>query len=105
MNSNLFLAAKSGLIATAAMTLLMLGAPMMGMPEMPVGKMLAGFFHLPVAAGWVMHFFIGIVLAAGYLLFLDKILPGNALIRGLLYSFIPFFLAQTMVMPMMTSTL
>lgn len=50
MNINLVI--KSGLLATAAMTLLMLGAPMMGMPKMPIGEMLADFLHMPVVPGW-----------------------------------------------------
>ena len=65
---------KSGLIATAAMTMLMLIAPMMGMPEMPIGKMLAGFMNIPEVLGWIMHVMIGVVLAALYIYFLETCL-------------------------------
>lgn len=92
---------KGGVIATGIMTMVMLMAPLMGMPEMQIGKMLAGFFHLPVAVGWTMHFMIGIMLATAYVLFARSLLPGNNLIKGLLFTLIPFLMAQLVVMPMM----
>lgn len=92
---------KGGLIATAIMTLVMLMAPLMGMPKMPIGKMLAGFMHLPVAVGWITHFMIGIVLAGGYVLFFQQAIRVNSILKGALYSLIPFFMAQLIVMPMM----
>lgn len=92
---------SGGLAATAVMTVLMLVAPMMGLPKMPTGNMLAGFMHVSVAVGWVMHFVIGTILAAGYILFFRALLPGKDMVKGLLYSLIPFFAAQLMVMPMM----
>lgn len=101
MNSRLVNVVKSGLIATAAMTMLMLVAPMMGMPKMPIGNMLANFMQLPAAIGWFMHFMIGVVLAGGYIFFFRSVLSGNALIKGMLFSLIPFFMAQLVVMPMM----
>ena len=92
---------RGGLIATTVMTIMMLLAPMMGMPKMDIGKMLAGFLHLPVTMGWVMHFVIGIVLSGFHILKFKSILPGNNIIRGMLFSLIPFFMAQLVVMPMM----
>ncbi|GAB4176394.1 MAG: hypothetical protein Kow00100_18400 [Geothermobacteraceae bacterium] len=90
-----------GLAATAVMTVLMLTAPLMGLPKMPIGNMLAGFLGISLALGWVMHFVIGTLLAAGYVLLLRDRLPGSNLVKGALYSLIPFLLAQTVVMPMM----
>lgn len=101
MNKNFISIVKGGLIATAAMTLLMVLAPMMGMPKMAIGNMLAGFMHIPVTLGWVMHFIIGTILAAAFLLVWEQRLPGNGIIKGLLFSLIPFFMAQIVVMPMM----
>jgi len=101
MNKNIISILKGGLIATTAMTLLMLVAPMMGIPEMPIGKMLAGFMGIPVTMGWVMHFVIGIMIAAGYVIFLKDRLPGSDIVKGLVYSLIPFIMAQVAVMPMM----
>jgi hypothetical protein len=101
MNKNIISVLKGGIIATAAMTLLMLVAPMMGMPEMPIGKMLAGFMAIPAAMGWVMHFVIGIMLAAGYVFVGKNLMPGNDIVKGLVFSLIPFLMAQIAVMPMM----
>lgn len=99
MNKQLIM--KSGLIATAAMTMLMLIAPMMGMPEMPIGKMLAGFMNIPEALGWIMHVMIGVVLAALYILFFRDMFTYSPAVKGMLYGMIPFFMAQLAVMPMM----
>lgn len=101
MNSRILNVVKSGLIATIAMTVLMLVAPMMGMPKMPIGNMLANFMHVPVALGWSMHFMIGLILAAGYVFLFQPFVGGNNLFKGALYSLIPFFMAQLIVMPMM----
>ena len=101
MNTNIKSTLLGGLIATAAMTMLMLVAPMMGMPKMLIGNSLAGFMHIPITLGWIMHFVIGVVLAASYVyVFKDK-LSGNAVTKGLLFSLVPFLLAQILVMPMM----
>ena len=102
MSKNIVSIIKGGLIATAAMTLLMLIAPMMGLPKMPIGKMLAGFMNLPVVVGWAMHFMIGVALAAGYILVLKDRMPGRAaVVKGIEFSLIPFLMAQLIVMPMM----
>jgi len=101
MNKQLISILKGGIIATAVMTMLMLVAPMMGMPEMPIGNMLAGFMGIPVWMGWVMHFVIGTVLAAAYVFIWKNRLPGSAVVKGLLFALIPFFMAQIIVMPMM----
>lgn len=99
MNKKLILA--SGLLATAAMTALMLAAPMIGMPEMPVGKMLAGFMHIPEVFGWMVHVMIGVILAGFYItLFRDK-LTYHPAVKGMLFGLIPFLMAQIAVMPMM----
>lgn len=41
----------AGLLGTVAMTVMMLMAPLMGMPEMNIGKMLAGFMGISVVLG------------------------------------------------------
>jgi hypothetical protein len=101
MNENMSSILKGGLIATAAMTLLMMVAPMMGMPKMPIGEMLAGFMGIPVAFGWIAHFMIGVVLAAAYVVFWKDRLSVKPAVKGMLFALIPFFMAQIIVMPMM----
>jgi uncharacterized membrane protein YagU involved in acid resistance len=101
MNKNFGRAILSGLVATAVMTMLMLAGPMMGMPEMPIGDMLASFMGIPAAVGWIAHFMIGAVLALIYVFVFVELLPGPSAVRGALYGLIPWFLAQVMVNPMM----
>jgi len=91
----------AGLVGTAAMTMLMLGAPFMGMPKMPIGNMLGGFLHIGPAAGWAMHFVIGVTLAIIYAGWVAGHLPGGPALRGALYGTGVFLLAQLVVMPMM----
>jgi uncharacterized membrane protein YagU involved in acid resistance len=91
----------AGLAATAAMSVMMIMAPFMGMPEMNIGKMLGGFMGVPSFVGWVAHVMIGIVLALGYGVFFVQRLPGSALVRGILYGLIPWFMMQILVNPMM----
>jgi uncharacterized membrane protein YagU involved in acid resistance len=101
--NKLVLIFKGGLIATGIMTMLMVAAPLMGMPEMRIGNMFAEFLSIPVWLGWVMHIMAGVMLAAIYILVFRGLLPGGDIVKGTLFSLIPFLMAQIMVMPMMGS--
>ncbi len=91
----------AGLAGTVVMTMLMLAAPLMGMPPMPIGEMLGGFLGIGTAAGWVVHFAIGGTLGAGYALLFARAFKGPAPARGAAYGVGVFLLAQAVVMPMM----
>ncbi len=91
----------AGAVGTAAMTMLMLGAPLMGMPKMPLGEMLGTFLHIGSAAGWAMHVVIGLVLALIYAAWFAARLPGGPALRGAIYGFGVFLVAQLVVTPMM----
>lgn len=56
----------AGTIGTAIMTVVMMVAPMMGMPKMSPPEMLSGMLEMPVIVGWIMHFLIGIMFAFAY---------------------------------------
>ncbi|MBI4420334.1 MAG: hypothetical protein HY560_05870 [Gemmatimonadetes bacterium] len=90
-----------GLVGTAAMTVLMLMAPLMGMPPMPIGEMLGQFLGIGTAAGWAMHGVIGLVLATIYAALVAARLPGPTALRGAIYGFAVFLVAQIVVTPMM----
>ncbi len=92
---------KAGLLATFFMTIAMLAAPMMGMPKMLIGNMLAHFMGIPVALGWVAHFMIGTLIAGNYVLLFSRRFHLNPALNGALFSLIPFLMAQLVVMPMM----
>lgn len=91
----------AGVVATAAMTALMLMAPAMGFPPMNIGAMLGSVMGGSQALGWVAHFMIGTILALIYAAFFVDRLPGPAVVRGLVYSLAPWLMAQLVVMPMM----
>lgn len=91
----------AGLGGTAAMTMLMLAAPLMGLPPMPIGEMLGGFLHIGATAGWGMHVAIGVMLAVIYAAVLAERLKGPVVARGILFGVGVFLVAQLVVMPMM----
>jgi uncharacterized membrane protein YagU involved in acid resistance len=91
----------AGLVGTVVMTGFMLMAPMMGMPEMNIGRMLGMFMGFPELAGWSAHFMIGSVLAVFYAALAQQKLPGNGPIRGMLFGLIPWLMAQVIVNPRM----
>lgn len=101
MEKNFGKAVVAGLIGTFAMTIIMLMAPLIGMPPMPIGKMLAGFMGIPEVLGWIAHFMIGTVLALIYAFIFVSKLKGNGFVRGAIYGLLPWFVAQIMVNPMM----
>ena len=90
-----------GLVATAAMTVLMLMAPAMGLPPMNIGAMLGSVMGGSLVLGWMAHFVIGTVLAIIYAAFFAARLPGPGYLRGALYGLLPWIAAQIVVMPMM----
>jgi hypothetical protein len=91
----------AGAVGTAAITMLMLGAPLMGMPKMALGEMLGSFLHIGSAAGWAMHVAIGLVLALIYAGWFASRLPGGPMVSGAIYGLGVFLVAQLVVMPMM----
>lgn len=92
----------AGSLATAAMTLLMYGWPLVGLPSMDIMAALGGVFPFdlsPYIMGSVIHFGMGISLAVIYVLFFDPWLPGPGWLRGALFSFIPWLFAITLLGP------
>lgn len=95
MNSKISQSLVAGLIATAIMTGFIFMAPLMGLPKMNPAELLAGIMDLPVMAGYIMHFMIGIIFAAMYVyLFNPAVNISSKFLRGLLYGFIVFVFAQ-----------
>lgn len=87
-----------GIVATATMTILMMAAPVMGMPEMNVGEMLGGMLGGIIILGWMMHFVIGIFFAIAYMYLVNNRLKiSNNLLRGAVYGLIVFVFAQIMM--------
>jgi uncharacterized membrane protein YagU involved in acid resistance len=92
----------AGLIATAVMTAFTYMAPLMGF-EMDIPKMLAGTMGAPIIMGWIAHFMVGEILAINFAaIFLRKTNKTSDFKSGALFGLIPWFVAQAMVMPIMS---
>lgn len=104
MKSNLSInsAVIAGLIATAAMTAFTFMAPLMGI-KMNIPAMLAETMGAPIIVGWIAHFMIGIILAINFAaLFFPKYVSSDLIKSGILFSLIPWLMAQIVVMPIMS---
>lgn len=98
MNTKIQKSILAGIIGTAIMTVVMMVAPMMGMPKMSPPEMLSGMLGMPVFVGWVMHFMIGIMFAFAYTylcIFKHKI--SNVWLKGAVFGIIAFVFAQIMM--------
>jgi uncharacterized membrane protein YagU involved in acid resistance len=92
----------AGLIATVAMTAFTFMAPLMGF-EMNIPAMLASTMGTPIIVGWLAHFMIGEILAINFAaIFLKRTNKTADIKSGALFGLIPWFIAQIMVMPMMS---
>lgn len=92
----------AGFWGTVAMTLLMYGWPLVGLPSMDIMAALGGVFPLdmsPYVPGSLIHVSIGVSLALVYALFFDSWLPGPGWLRGAMFSFIPWLFAITLLGP------
>lgn len=101
---NIGSAIKAGLIATLAMTVLMYGAPLMGLPKMDILLALGSLFPgqiSPYIPGAILHVGLGSALALLYALLFAPLLPGPRWARGALYSVLPWLLAIFAMGPMM----
>jgi hypothetical protein len=96
MQTKIRLSVISGITATAAMTIFSVTSTAIGMPDINPAQMMAGIFHVPIAAGWLMHLMIGIIFAAGYVFFFNNWLKNitSRTERGAVYGFIAFVIGQ-----------
>ena len=95
-------AALGGCAGTLAMTALMyMVAPMMGL-HMDIAAMLGSMLGGSWIAGMMMHFVNGaVIFPAVYVYALYGYLPGSPAVRGTIWGLVLWFVAQTVVMPMM----
>ncbi len=85
----------AGVVATAAMTVFILVAPLVGLPHMQVGSLLGGEHKI---VGWIVHFDIGIIFAFLYARLANNSLPvENNIARGAIYGIIVFVFAQIVI--------
>lgn len=91
----------AGIIGTVIMTVVMMFAPMMGMPKMSPTAMLSGMMGMPIFVGWIMHFMIGIIFALAYT-YLFNVNISNIWIKGAVFGVLAFVFAIIMMMIMGT---
>ncbi len=92
-----------GLVGTLAMTVIIMLAPLMGMPKMSPPDMLATTMGAPVIVGWMMHFVTGIMFAAIYTyLFTSKVSINNVYLKGAAFGLAVFICAQILMAIMKT---
>jgi uncharacterized membrane protein YagU involved in acid resistance len=86
----------SGIAATIVMTILMVAGGAMGMPKMSPPDMLATMMEVPPAVGWVLHFLVGIIFAAGYVFLFNKWVKkiSSRVLKGAIYGIVAFIIAQ-----------
>lgn len=95
MNKTISKSVFAGIIATAAMTIIMLMAPNIGMPEMAPWKILSSALIVSLVEGWVLHFVMGILLAFGYsYVFAPNVNIQNTWIKGVVFGIAAVVVAQ-----------
>src|SRR5260370_29070733 len=109
-NINFRRALLAGFAGTIVMSLIMMMAPLMGMPKMDVpgmlGRMLAGVPVAPGSAEWsvglLMHLMIGTAMLSVAYAFVRGYLPTESPIaKGAIYGLLVWLISQVAVMPMM----
>mgnify|MGYP001600435931 CR=1 FL=1 len=88
-----------GIIGTAVMTVVMMIAPMMGMPKMNPPQMLSMMMGFPIIVGWIVHFMIGVIFAMAYAFIFINVVKkvNNNILKGAIFGMAVFIFAQIMM--------
>ena len=97
---NIVAAIVAGLVGTAAMSLLMVMGPKMGLPKMAIWEMLGSMFdsHGNNTLGWMAHFMMGAVFALIYAALWSAGLGAPTLIGGILFGAVHFVIVGLMTL-------
>ncbi len=97
----------AGLVATYVMTLTGFLQSGLGLAAMDVGAMLAGNMtaahpdmSYSLVAGNLSHFAIGVLLALIWVAFLQERVPGNWIVKGIVYALVLTLAAVVVVVPL-----
>lgn len=103
MNNKFLRTIVAGIVATIAMTAMMMIAAQLGMPKMEPPKMLATTMGASVVVGWIMHFMIGIIFALMYAFIIKNWLTkiSSYLGKGVVFGIIAFVMALIGMVVMM----
>jgi hypothetical protein len=93
-----------GLVGTAAMTVLMMMAPMMGMPKMDIPALLGSMFGAPGSKplGLLMHFMMGTIFGLIYAVLFTAVTGPSIILLGLFFGIVHWLIVGLMIgmMPM-----
>ena len=92
----------AGLTGTVAMTGIMYGWPLFGLPRMDIMSALGNVFPLdisPYVMGSLIHLGIGASMGLVYAVIFESMLPGPGWLRGALFSLLPWIFAITLLGP------
>ncbi|QXP54617.1 hypothetical protein H0I25_11020 [Cellulophaga sp. HaHa_2_95] len=85
----------AGILGTVIMTLIMIMAPNIGMPEMAPWKLLGGAMGVSITIGWILHFIMGITFALLYgYIFAPNVSITNIWLKGIAFGIVALVLAQ-----------
>ncbi len=85
----------AGILGTIVMTIIMMVAPQMGMPEMAPWKLLSGAMGVSIVIGWILHFMMGILFALGYgYVFAPNVNIKNIWLKGVAFGIAALIVAQ-----------
>ncbi|MBI3159434.1 MAG: hypothetical protein HYZ26_07535 [Chloroflexi bacterium] len=102
---NIIAAVIAGLVGTAALSLLMVMAPKMGMPRMAIWDMLGTMFSKEgnTALGWILHFMMGVVFAIVYAVIWNSGIGAATALSGLTFGAVHWLAVGLIMggMPMM----
>lgn len=99
MNTKIIQSLIGGVVGAAVMSIVMWGAPMIGIPKMSPPDMLSMMLGVPIIIGWFMHFMIGIIFAMTYAFFFINLVKkiSNSIFRGIIFGIAVFIFAQIML--------
>jgi hypothetical protein len=100
MKTKISQAIVGGIVATVAMSIFNMIAPVFGMPGLNAPAMLSMMMSTPMFLGWVMHFMIGIIFALIYAYLLLPMLKkiDSKVVKGIIFGVIAFIIGNIGVM-------
>ena len=87
-----------GIVGTIVMTAFMYIAPSFGLPKMNPAEMISSMLGVPIVAGWVILFLVGIAVAFSYPDHFTKYSrQSNPLANGILFGLSIFIVVETII--------
>jgi hypothetical protein len=97
---NFALAIPAGLIAAAAMTVVMLMAPVLGIPAINLPRVLGWLIRAPLSVGMVLNFLLGMVMALLFAAFYSRWSAIPGWVQGVLFGMALWFFLMIVAGPL-----